>query len=315
MKFVELQQHIRGGAIKPCYLITGDDAFVVKNAVDKFRSLAGSLPELNFTVYEKDFSASEALATLYTPPMMSDRRVVRINDYAEEVPEITSYLEKPCDTTVLLFVGEVTPAFKKIMNAIEVIDCNKLDNAFICNWIKMKARSENAAIAESAANTLTEYCNRDMSKVVTELQKLIAYAGGQQITEDMVKLLVQPELEYKIFELSEAIAEKSAERAMTVLQVLLGAGTPPTLLIGMLYSHFRRMMYVSLNPQSDTLAGDLGVKEYAVKVASRQAKKYSPRRLKAICDKMYSFDAGIKSGAITDKNALTTFVCDTLLRG
>lgn len=315
MKFIDLQQHIKDGRLKSSYLITGDDAFVVKSAVDKFRVLAGSLPELNYTVYEKDFSVEDVLATLYTPPMLSDYRIVRINDYADEREELTKYINSPNPSTVLLFVGELTSAFKKLTGMVEVVDCNKLDKAFIVNWIRMKARSERASIDEAAAEMLAEYCNRDMSKVVAELQKLMSYSCGEPITQATVKLLVQPELEYKVFELSEAIAERSAEKAMPVLETLLGGGVAPIMLLGMLYSHFRRMLYVSLNPQSDTLAGELGVKEYAVKVAARQAKKYSPRRLKAICERLYAFDAGIKSGAVTDKNALTVFVCDTLLRG
>ena len=86
-------------------------------------------------------------------------------------------------------------------------------------------------------------------------------------------------------------------------------------LISMLFSHFRRLLFVSLNPSSDTLASDLKVKEYAVKMAVRQAARFTPRRLKAIFDRLNEIDAAVKSGLCVDKNALVTFVCETVAVG
>ena len=315
MKFIDLQQHMKSGVYKPCYFISGDDAFVVKSAVDKFRSLAGSFPELNFSIFEKGYDVNALSSTLYTPPMMADYRIVRINDLTVGVDEIEKYLDEPCSSTILLLVGEVSTALKKVMNKVEIIDCNKLDKPFICNWLKMKAKQSGASFTDDAVSLLADYCNRDMSKIFTEFQKLITYANGQQIGADVVKLLVEPDAEYKIYELSDAIAEKQSERALNVLETLLSSTESPVGLFSLLYRHFSRLLFASINPQSDTLSSDLGIKEFAVKNVLRQASKFSPKRLKKICDNLYSYDAWIKSGGFNDRNALVTFVCDTLLRG
>ena len=81
----------------------------------------------------------------------------------------------------------------------------------------------------------------------------------------------------------------------------------------MLFNHFRRLLFVSLNPSSDTLASDLKVKEYAVKMAVKQAKAFTPRRLKAVFDNLNALDCDVKAGRMIDKTALITFVCETVL--
>ncbi len=315
MKFVDLKQHMKNGAYKPCYLITGDDAFVVKSAVDRFRMLAGVMPELNTSVFEKNFLIADLISALWTPPMMADYRIVRVNDLTQEYLEINEYLQSPNPSAILLFVGEVTPAFKKVMDKIEIIDCNKLDKGFIEKWLVMKATQEKTSFTPDAVSLLVDYCNRDMSKIFMELDKLVVYSEGKPITVEMVEELVRPDLEYKLFELSNALADKSADKTMTILQTLLDASEPIVKLLGMLYSHFRRLLFVSLNPQSDTLSSDLGIKEFAVNQMIKQSKKYNARRLKVICDKLHAIDFDFKRGAINDKTALFTFICDVLLRG
>ena len=84
------------------------------------------------------------------------------------------------------------------------------------------------------------------------------------------------------------------------------------MLIGMLYSHFRRLLYTAITPQYDRMPADLGVKEFAVRKAKEQAGKFTPKKLKKICDGLQETDFDIKSGRITDKVALELTVLRAL---
>ena len=299
---------------KSCYILTGDDSFVVKSAVNMFSVFTGEFRDLNFTYFNKDASISEVIAALLTPPMFSEYRVVCVNDYTGDLKQIKEYLKNPSSTSVLLFTGALTPNFNGIIPLCEIVDCNRLEKSYLEGWVVRKAASQKISVSQKAASLLVEYCNRDMNSVYNELVKLMDYAEGA-IDESDVKELVSPQIEYKVFELSEAIAEKNADKAVELVNLMLAENNSSVSLMGMLFNHFRRLLFVSLNPKSDTLSSDLKVKEYAVKVALRQAAKFSPRRLKAVFDRLNSLDAGVKAGKISDKIALMEFVCETVTVG
>ena len=299
---------------KSCYILTGDGSSVVKSAVSMFSVLSGKFRDLNFTFFGKDASISEVIAALLTPPMFSEYRVVCVNDYTGDLKQIKEYLKNPSSTSVLLFTGALTPNFNGIIPLCEIVDCNRLEKSYLEGWVVRKAASQKISVSQKAASLLVEYCNRDMNSVYNELVKLMDYAEGA-IDESDVKELVSPQIEYKVFELSEAIAEKNADKAVELVNLMLAENNFSVSLMGMLFNHFRRLLFVSLNPKSDTLSSDLKVKEYAVKVALRQAAKFSPRRLKAVFDRLNSLDAGVKAGKISDKNALMEFVCETVTVG
>lgn len=314
MKFTELKKNLMTAPPKSCYILTGDDSFVVKSAVNMFSVFTGEFRDLNFTFFGKDASISEVIAALLTPPMFSEYRVVCVNDYTGDLKQIKEYLKNPSSTSVLLFTGALTPNFNGIIPLCEIVDCNRLEKSYLEGWVVRKAASQKISVSQKAASLLVEYCNRDMNSVYNELVKLMDYAEGA-IDESDVKELVSPQIEYKVFELSEAIAEKNADKAVELVNLMLAENNSSVSLMGMLFNHFRRLLFVSLNPKSDTLSSDLKVKEYAVKVALRQAAKFSPRRLKAVFDRLNSLDAGVKAGKISDKNALMEFVCETVTVG
>lgn len=314
MKFIELKKHLAADGVKSCYIISGDDSFVIKSAVNIFLTLTGDFRELNYSCFSKDASLSEVLAALYSPPMLADYRVIRVSDFTGDLKPIKAYLENPNPTSVLIFTGALTANFNTIVPKCEMVDCNRLDAAYLSGWAMKKAAAEKRILASDAAGLLVEYCGRDMNRITGELNKLIDYAD-EEISSDAVKALVAPELEFKVYELSEAIAEKNAGKAVKLTEALLDDNNSPVSLLGMLFNHFRRLLYVSINSSSDTLASDLKVKEFAVKKAVKQAAGFSPRRLKVIFDRLNMLDAAVKSGAITDKNALLTFVCETVSVG
>lgn len=314
MKFTELKKNLMTAPPESCYILTGDDSFVVKSAVNMFSVFSGEFRDLNFTFFGKDASISEVIAALLTPPMFSEYRVVCVNDYTGDLKQIKEYLKNPSSTSVLLFTGALTPNFNGIIPLCEIVDCNRLEKSYLEGWVVRKAASQKISVSQKAASLLVEYCNRDMNSVYNELVKLMDYAEGA-IDESDVKELVSPQIEYKVFELSEAIAEKNADKAVELVNLMLAENNSSVSLMGMLFNHFRRLLFVSLNPKSDTLSSDLKVKEYAVKVALRQAAKFSPRRLKAVFDRLNSLDAGVKAGKISDKNALVEFVCETVTVG
>lgn len=314
MLFSELKKHLRTEDIKSAYYVTGEDAFLIQSALKLFRALAEPVPDFNLGEMVAPQSAVAIAEACESLPLGGDRRVVIVTEFAKtDMTALHKYLDNPCPSTVLVFCSEKPENnMSKLMSKLAIVDCSKLDRRTVLSWIAVRSREYGSSITESAAQMLIDYCAGDMSRVAAELGKLCSYRLDGVISEDDVASLTAPTLDFKIFALSEAVAARDSKKAAVVLKSLTESGASPVMLIGMLYSHFRRLLYTAITPQYDRMPADLGVKEFAVRKAKEQAGKFTPKKLKKICDGLQETDFDIKSGRITDKVALELTVLRAL---
>lgn len=315
MKFIELKRHLKTQLL-PSYVLAGDDSYLMQLASEMLYSLVTELSELNISRFSGDTPAEEIVAACEGYPIMSDRRIVAVTDFLGAPEPLLKYLSRPNNCTVLLFIqNSLTSNLTKILPLSEVVDCARLEEEVIVKWIAQNIEGSGTLISSNGATLLIKYCNRFLSRVDGELKKLISYKSGGTIESADVQEMVSPDIEYKIFELSEALVNKDGEKVTNVLNSL-SATTQITSFMGLLYAHFRRLLYCAINKDTpENLATALSVKEYAVKIAIRQAKMFSPVRLKKICDSFHKADFDFKSGLITDNLALETFIFSVLNEG
>ena len=316
MKFAELKKHLQDGPVRAAYLVTGDDAFVMQSAVGHFLRTFPVLPELNVSVFCDTADACSVTDACETLPVAAPMRLVLCYDFKGDGAEFVKYLARPNPSAVLVFVtGKLTEHYAKIVSALEIVDCNRLSDDHITKWISGKLRETNTRITAAAVGTLLEYCRRDLTRISKETEKLGVFRLEGEITKEDVQGLVAPDEEYKIFDLSDAVSAKDGARAAAVLKSLLtDSGVSEINLLGMLYAHFRRLLYCAVNPKDEGLAKKLGVKEYAVKIALGQAKRFSVLRLKQICDDFHRTDFAVKSGAIGARLGLETYILKILVQ-
>ncbi len=313
MKFEELKKHLSSGTLRPAYICVGDDAFVLQKAEGLFKSLAPAMPDFNVSVFSETSDSTAILDACESLPVIDPLRVVLVKNFKGDASKFSVYLKKPNPSTALVFSAQsLKEGFSKVIGMLEPVDCNRLENRFIMNYIAKTVAAAGSSVQRDAAELLIEYCDSYMTRIATETEKLALYKLGGVITADDVKNLVKPETDYKIFELSEAVANKQNVKAAKVLNTLLDDKLAPSAILGMIYSHFRRLLYCAITPKDENIAGLLGVKEYAVKKASEQAGKYTPKRLMKICDGFHKADADFKSGKMTDLTALEVTVMEIL---
>ena len=314
MVFSELKKHLLTRNFHPGYFVSGEDAFLVSNALRLFRELCDPMRDFNLSELDSPESAAQVVESCECLPLGAQYRVVIVTHFTLDASPLLKYLDNPNPSTVLVFYApKPENNMSKIISRLTVVDCSKLEPKMMLGWIASKTRECGSSITSDAANTLIDYCAGDMSRISSELTKLCAYRYGGLIENADVTDQVVPTLDYKIFELSEAVALKNTAKAAKMLRSLTEGGAAPVQLLGMLYSHFRRLLYVSITPQYDRMTADLGVKsDYAVKKAKEQAARYTPRKLKAICDNLMAADYDVKFGKMNDQTALELVVLTAL---
>ena len=311
MKFVELKKRIKGGDIKPIYLLTGNDAYVIEKAYAILQSVVDSFPELNVTRFEDGCDLRAVDSALRSAPFLSSKRVVCLRDYKGSLDLLSDYFDKPNpDTVFVIIASSLSANLNRAVKSSELVDCDKLPENVLTAFIAKDVESRGCQITVPAAKLLISYCAGSLARIESETEKLCQISS--LVTEEHVKANVNADVEYKIFELSGAITEKRGDRAMDVLKTLLSDGYAPSAILSMLQNHFRRLLYVALNKDDDSLASKLGVKEGAIYNATKQIKGFSPVVLKRIYDSLSNDEYMFKSGKTSDKEAMYSAVLRTL---
>lgn len=319
MKFQELKKSLANGDIKRIYLITGEDAYLRENAYTILKNALLSQPDLNLNLFTSDELKSDPetfLTAVQSYPFMSEKRFVVIREFYPTAQELKNKILKRAfcekiDTTVLIIINSQNNENLKKIEDVEIVDCKKLDLSAITLFVRNKAKEKGLVVQSNVIEFLCEFCSYDMSKIDLETQKLIAYCDGEgEISLSAVETVVTKDQDYQIYELAEYIANGKADKAYQTLKNMLTKNEDKQKLFISIYYHFRRLFYSLISVASDSqLAKSLSVHEYAVKKARQQAKKFTPKRLKSIVDKLSSYDLAFKSGKI----ALTDVLFNSIL--
>ncbi len=319
MRFDELKNALKT-QIDFAYFIVGKD-FFLRSSAEKMitKRCVDSFLELNISKFNvENYSIESFLDALQLAPFGAEKRVVvlsEVNLSAQDQKKILKALEQKSDMVCVIFkYGEVTSQLAKIKDECTVVDCSPLDDEMLRSIIVSKFSKNGIKIEPNAVQTLIDFTNGDMTFIDQEMKKLIAFAkDSKYISEKDVIELVHKNVEYSIFELSNAVADKNREKAIELLDLMLANKESPQNLLGMLLANFRRIFYVSVSKESTSvLASCLGVKEYSIKIAKRMALKFTPKKLKQILDIGGQIDFDIKNSKMDDTDAIYYFVSNII---
>lgn len=302
MVFTELKKSLNNGERYSVYLIEGTDAYFRSLAVETLKNALIKEPSLNVATFDgENLNYGDVLASLSAFPLLSERRMTIIKEFYPKGDALKSgigeFIASPSDKSVLVIVNEEASETLKKYKTVCVVSCAAADSALIVRWIKATAANSNVKISDALAEKIAEYCRNDMTRIKSETEKLIAYACGGEITEDAVDLLVSRDVEYKIYEMTDFIAKRKFDLAVSVIFDMMDKGETPARIISAVYNYFRRLLFVAISdkPNAET-AALLGIKEYAVKKTKEQAAAFRVRAIKNAVDRLGDSDYFVKSG-------------------
>lgn len=321
MKFSELKKELNNKVAR-FYIIKGDDAFLRTRAQQMIENRSvKTLEDLNITRYnDENYNIESILTDLSAMPMMSDFRVVVLKDLtvksSNDIDAIHKLLDKKLTNNILIINDGINVNwYKPLMQDAVVVDCGALDETMLQRIALKDFQNNGVSINADALQNLIRFCNCDMGRISNEVNKLSNYVGkSNTVTNEIVKQLVTKDLEYNIFELSNAVAKKDGATAIGIVKHLLNQKESSQVLLMMILSNFRRMFFAVITKDSNAeLAKKLGTKEYAIKIAKDLGKRFGAMRLKNILEFGAELDYKIKSGAMTADNALYFFITNISL--
>lgn len=323
MRFEDLKSSLKTGS-KPAYMLVGVDEFLLSSSYGLIVKYANiEIPDLNIIKFSEGvIDCVDVVRALNTLPIFSDKKLVYLDlrmakkSDIKNVKALNEYLSIPNMSSILIInLGANDEDFGVDKNAIELVDCNRLDEKIVKAKILATMRSFNKAITESAVAKLIEYCLCDLSKIIVECEKLVAYVGDRATVEEKdVDEIVTRSIEYQVFELTDALAKKNSTKVFEILKDMESKKDEYKMLPALIFSHFRRLFHVAINQglSNGEIAKMLGVKEYAVKMSASQSKLFSKSSLKKINNLCADIDFDLKTSNISLNNAVELIVLSIL---
>ena len=251
---VELERSLRQ-SVEPLYLLLGPERYLRGVAARDITEIAlgatliREFNEASFSLLTD--SVRSAVAAAEQLPMMSERRVVRVRDFArlrdadEEV--LIAYLANPSPATVMIFTADDLDKRKKSTKALldycTVVDFSPLKDSEAKAWARTYLKSAKATADDAVLSEVINLVGTDVQTLANEVDKLVAAAldTGGRITAEMVDELIGRSRELSNFELGDHLMANNRKRALEVLQRLLDDGAEPVMLIGLIAGNYHRL--------------------------------------------------------------------------
>ncbi len=249
----ELERSLRQG-LEPLYLLVGPERYLRRAAAHEITEAALSATlirdfnDASFSLLTD--SVRSAIAAAEQLPMMSERRVVRVRDFARlrdaDEDVLIAYLGNPSPSTVMIFTADDLDKRKKstkaLLDACTVVDFSPLKDSEAKAWAKTYLKSLKSAADDQVLSEIINLVGTDIQTLATELDKLAAAAlDTDRITADMVDELIGRTRELSNFELADHLLANNRKRALQTLHRLLDDGAEPVMLIGLIAGNYHRL--------------------------------------------------------------------------
>ena len=194
------------GALRPVYVIVGEERFLRDQVVAALREAALGAGIAAFN--EDKFQAGEGdvekiVAACRTVPMMAPRRFVLVRgierwdgmsgttESLAPLDRIAEYAQAAIDSTCMVLAGEKLDGRKKLAALAKkqgfLVECEVLARRELPEWIGARAKEKGHAMDHDVADLLAEIAGPELAYVNDAIERLSLYVGeAQPITEHAV---------------------------------------------------------------------------------------------------------------------------------
>ncbi len=250
----ELERSLSARRLLPLYFLFGPETYLRTAAARMITETALSgtaLREFNETAFSiLSSSIYDAIATAMQLPMMSPRRVVRVNDFAQmretEEEALIKYLRNPVESTVMILVAN-EPDKRKTFTKVLFEQCLAVEFPYLKDaeakaWLRSRLKQLQIGADDRVLSEIVSLVGTDVQTLNSEFDKLIsASVQDGRITSEMVDDLISQSRELSNFEFGDHLLSGNRKRALATLHRLLESGSQPVMLIGLIAGNYRRL--------------------------------------------------------------------------
>ncbi len=298
--------------LKPAYLLSGSDRPKIARALRRLRDRIGDDSTEHLSAREA--SGDDAIATCNALGLfVGGGRLVIVDEVerwkADDVKAIAAYLAAPAPDTVLALVaGELktdSALAKTIAKAGELLTYD-VPKRRLPEWVGEQFARLGAKADKESCRALVEIVGDDLDELASEIEKLAAWAGGDEITLHDVEVLAVGRAETPIFSLTDAWGRRDVGAVLSTTESLLER-THRTRsgellrIVASLVGHVGRVRrcqrLADEGVRARDAAGRLKMHPFAAEKAFGQAANFSADELADAIVRLAELDAAAKGGS------------------
>jgi DNA polymerase-3 subunit delta len=302
--------------LKAAYLIGGTDRPKVNRAVRRLRDRIGDDATELLSALEAG-GADIVAACNALGLFVSERRLVVVEHVeswkAAELEPVVDYLKAPSPETVLALVGDGIRKDSALGKAVAkagellVYDLPKRGTrADLPGWVGRQFAALGIKVDPAVSRLLVELVGDDLDELAGEVEKLAAWANGEQIGEREVELLVAPRGEIPPFAMTDAWGRRDVAGVLEASERLLARAGGPARdslprIVGLMTSHIARVAECQslaaegVSPRE--AAERLKRNRFYVEKLFEQAANFTSDELKDATVRLAELDLALKGGS------------------
>ncbi len=332
MTYEQFKNEIKAGLPSTLYLLTGAEDFLKEKCIEqaKERLVAPGFEDFNYQSYSDVPDFGLCADFVNGLPMMSDRKLLVLRkcglfDARLKGKADWEELFSNLPPTVCVLLWEPDPEKKKASaglrkvceNAGTVVEFPLQTEAKLIPWLAMAASKGGKLIDRDCASYLIASLGRSMAVLKTEMEKVTAYAPGEQITRaDIDAVIIRP-AEDRAFKLIDSIIDGRRDLSYGYLGELRQNRTEPvqflSLFAGQLLTVYRAKVLLGVGYQRSVVAKKLGVAPFVADKSVNKAARVSEEGLENLISLCRDADRDIKQGRIEPWTALDMLVAQAKL--
>lgn len=318
--YKDILAEIKAKQYKPVYFLAGEEPYFIDVIAESIAENVLTEEEKGFNqyvCYGKDVTVRDILNNARRFPVMASHQVIIVKEAQEmeksrgdgngSFDDLTKYLEKPSDTTILVFCYKKKPdKRKKYIAEVEKKGVFFLSERMYDNqlprFVQEYVREKKIMMEERAIQLLTDHIGNDLHRLVNELNKLVSTKPStmKMITIDFVESNVGISKEFNDYELKTALIAKDVYKSNFIAFHISQMKTfALNLSISVLYAYFSNLMvYHYLTDKSErNVASELSINPFFVKEYSLGARNYNARKTMNVISILREYDAKSKGVA------------------
>lgn len=339
MNYRELTADLVRAMDRPAYILCGEETYLVRQIRQRLLeelSTPGSESLDQVSIVGdgnmRSIDWKRVMAEIETPPFLSSKKVIALaktglfssalgsGREAEELEELLTHIPDFC---CVIFVEETVIYNNRLLRRMREAGAlsaklDKQNMTDLTRWVAGLCNRENLRITREAAESLILRCEFSMSDLMSDLSTVFLYyqyTGKKHIRPEDIDFLCREDMTGKIFDLTDAIAERKIDEALRMIDIFRERREAPLYILAMLARQSRDLMIAKEVSDIERVIGSGVTKSsfYARKLVN-QARRFSMEKLESMLEGCYQADLAIKTGRIDDQDAVTVVVvraCET----
>lgn len=325
---IKLRQNLKEKNYERLYVFFGEEVYLKELYIKKLLELVPNdgFEEFNKIIIDsKESTLSEIATTLEGFPMMSDRRVVLIENsgaFKSASQEVKDFYTKAfnilAEDTILIFseseVDKRSALYKAAAKAGMTVDFEPLSYPDVVAFVQREVKELGGSIQKDVAEYLVNICDSGLSSVKNEILKLVS--ANKEITKTDIDRLTSKSLQVKVFDLCDFLMEGKTEEALRLIENLKAVKESPFKLLYILFGTFDKMLKAKLSEGEGIayrdIVSELGVSPFIAKKYINGAKAFSEDELILMVARAAETDLAIKQGRVDEWTAFEDYINEFL---